>query len=791
MAHSHKKERTVPNARRRIGRVPLASAISAILAGVPVWAADRDGAVLDSVIVTAQKRDEDLQNVPVSIQAMGTERLEELNIGDFNDYAKMLPSVAFQTIGPGFARVYMRGVSSGDNGNHSGSMPSVGMYLDEQPITTIQGALDIHIYDIERVEVLAGPQGTLYGASSQAGTIRIITNKPDASKFEAGYNIEGNTVAHGDQGYAGEGFVNIPLGSMMAVRLVGWAEHEAGYIDNAYGERTYPTSGVTINNVGRAKRDYNDVDTFGARAALKIDLGDSWTVTPTIMGQKQKANGIFASDRAVGDLAVTHFYPESSRDSWTQAALTVEGKISNFDLVYAGAYLKRQVDLNQDYTDYSFFYDADSGANIVDDDGNIINPSQYIKGRDHYNRTSHELRLQSPQDWPLRFVTGLFMQRQVHDIEQRYIIDNIASAISVTGWEDTIWLTQQQRVDRDYAVFGELTFDMGNYVSATLGGRYFEAKNSLKGFFGFSTGVSSQTGEGGCFLQVQFAGAPCINLDKTVEDDGFSPKATVTLKPIDDVMLYATYSKGFRPGGVNRRGTFPPYDADYLTNYELGWKTSWAGDSLRFNGAVFKQDWDDFQFSFTGENGLTNLTNAGGATIIGIESTVEWAATAGLRISAGGSYLKSELTDFFCQQLDASGNPQPRGTCAEVDSAEDGTRLPITPKFKGNLTARYEFNLGSFESHLQGSVVYTGSSRAALLEADRRFLTDLPSSTTVDLSTGVDKNSFAFEVFVNNATDERVEIYRYVECPTQTCGPQPYVVTNKPRTIGVKFGQKF
>ena len=208
-------------------RAPIAAAI---MAAVPrLYAADApadaSGGALQEVIVTAEKRTENLQDVPVSITALSTERLEQLNVQSFNDYVKYLPSVAYESGGPGFAKIYMRGVASGDNANHSGPLPSVGVYLDEQPITTIQGAMDIHIYDIERVEALAGPQGTLYGASSEAGTLRIITNKPDPSGFKAGYDLTGNAV-RGEGGYIAEGFVNIPLSANAAIRLVGWAERD-------------------------------------------------------------------------------------------------------------------------------------------------------------------------------------------------------------------------------------------------------------------------------------------------------------------------------------------------------------------------------------------------------------------------------------------------------------------------------------------------------------------------------------------------------------------------------------
>jgi outer membrane receptor protein involved in Fe transport len=194
----------------------------------------------------------------------------------------------------------MRGVANGSNGNHSGPLPSVGVYLDEQPITTIQGAIDPHIYDIARIEALAGPQGTLYGASSEAGTLRIITNKPDPSAYSAQVRTEVNAIDNGGVGYVVDGYVNIPFSPSTALRVVGWSKTEAGYIDNVYGTRTYPVSGITINNSTAAKKDYNDSDTRGGRAALKIDLDDNWSITPTVMGQSQSTNGIYAFDPLCG-----------------------------------------------------------------------------------------------------------------------------------------------------------------------------------------------------------------------------------------------------------------------------------------------------------------------------------------------------------------------------------------------------------------------------------------------------------------------------------------------------------
>ncbi|MEZ5531697.1 MAG: TonB-dependent receptor [Steroidobacteraceae bacterium] len=775
---------------RDAGRAPMVSAaVLAAIAGTQAQAQSppSTGGTLEEVVVTAQKRAESLQDVPLSIQAIGTTRLEELHVTNFNDYVKFLPSVSFQSIGPGAASVYMRGIASGENSNHSGPQPSVGIYLDEQPITTIQGALDVRIYDIARVEALAGPQGTLYGASSQAGTIRIITNKPDPSGFEAGFDLEGNTVSHGDQGYAAEGFVNIPLGEKMAVRLVGWAARDAGFIDNVYGERTFPSWGGTINNAALVKNNYNDVETYGGRAALKIDLNDSWTVTPQLMGQSQKIGGFFGYDPSIGDLKLTHFTPDYAKDYWMQAALTVEGKIANLDLVYAGAYLKRKYDSQSDYNDYAYFYDVlyGYGAYFYDNDGNIVNPSQYFVGRDHFTKQSHELRLSSSKDNRAYFVAGLFYERQQHDIEQNYRIDDIGTNISVTGWPGTIWLTEQVRVDRDYAAFGELTFNATDKLSLTGGVRFFKSDNSLVGFFGYGAGYSSGTGEAACFSPPTVGGgingAPCTNLDKSVDETGNTIKLNATWRFTEGNLMYATYSEGFRPGGINRRGTLPPYGADYLKNYEIGWKRTSDDNRLRFNGAIFVEDWDDIQFSYLGANGLTEIRNAGRARVKGVEMDFAYAASERMTWSGGAAYIDGELREDYCEDASSPSCPD----------APKGTQLPVTPRFKANLTGRYQFNIGSFNAFAQGAVVHQGNSWSDLRDADRATLGQQGMYTIVDLSVGLGKGRRGLELFIDNAFDERADQLFTTECAISVCGGKPYIYTNRPRTIGLKYNQRF
>ena len=812
MKRSRKKKAALQ--RKILFRAPVASAV--MLALSPAHA--QQATSLEEIIVTAQKRTENLQQVPVSIQALGTEKLEELNVADFDDYVKFLPSVSYQTFGPGFALVYMRGVASGGDGNHSGPLPSVGVYLDEQPITTITGALDLHMYDVARVEALAGPQGTLYGASSQAGTIRIITNKPDPSGFSASYGVEANTIAGGDMGYLGEGYVNVPIGEKAAIRLVGWARKDGGYIDNIAYQRTWPAcadSGLvpvedcTTDSARLAKKDFNEVDTFGARAALRIDLNDNWTVTPTIMGQNMEADGVYGYDQTLGKFKTAHVYPDFTKDKWWQAALTVEGRIANLDVVYAGAYLDRNIESELDYSDYSYFYDVYGSYSLYITDANG-NPTigQYIWADDGFKKVSHELRISTPSDRRLRGVLGLFWQKQTHDILQRYLVDDLNPDYWVTGWDETIWLTQQQRVDRDEAVFGELSFDITDKLTATGGIRFYSFDNTLEGFFGYGDWGWSSTGEAQCDalgLTETYRGAPCKYLDKRTKDSDSIGKLNLTYRFSDDHMVYATWSEGFRPGGINRRGTLPPYAADTLTNYELGWKTTWADGRLRFNGALFQESWDDFQFALLGQNGLTEIKNAAQAEILGVEMDVAWAVTDNFQVSGGVAWIDSELTKPYCGFVDPdTQKPVAQDPCPDFYDRDDdpttdfvdpearkGTRLPVTPEWKANLTLRQEFQLGSWDSYWRASLIYKGDSRADLRDFENSILGDQPGYEVVDFSAGVSRDSYSIELFVNNVFDEDGMLYRYVQCAEAVCGAQPYVVTTPPRTIAVKFSQKF
>jgi iron complex outermembrane recepter protein len=812
--------------------MPLASAILAS-GGAAYAAADTEQATLEEVVVTAQKRSEDLQKVPISLQVLGGEKLEQLQVSGFDDYARLLPSLSFRSYGPGQTQLFFRGISSsnGTVGLHAGFLPSSGLYLDDLPVTTVAGALDIHVYDIARIEALAGPQGTLYGASSLSGTLRIITNKPDPSAFSAGYDVKADKWKHGDGGGAFEGYMNIPLAEHAAIRLVGYFEHTGGYINNVlrqdtfqrYSPNTPPNSvagapdncptnycPVTINNSNVVKKDFNPVDTAGGRAALKVDLNDQWTITPMLLAQHQKTSGDFGYDPHFGDLSVGDYFQGYNKDTWYQSALTVEGKISNWDITYTGGWFDRKVENLVDYSQYSVAYDAQAISNsyaytrFADASGHLLDrPVQYTQNTDKYTKQSHEFRVSSPAENRLRGTAGLFYQRQTDDIRAGFDVPNLPVFYEVAGQKNVYYLSQMDRTDRDYAAFGEATFDITDKLKLTGGIREFWVNNSLYGFFGFNdNGYSSHSGEALCLAEGNpivttpgvYTGGnrPCVNTDKRVVEHGETHKVNLQYQIDPAAMVYVTWSTGFRPGGNNRLPTAGSFDADTLTNFELGWKTDWFDHRLRANGAVFYERWNNVQTAVQGQYGITSIVNAGNAKVEGLESELEWAVNEHLTLSASATgLLRMETTSVFCAP--SSLGVEQKTCTADFVDAYPGTQLPGTPKIKANGAARYAFAVGDYKSYVQATVNHQSSTTYSL-ESTRTYVGDTPSFTTFDLSAGTGLNNWHAEAFIENLFDKRGELGRNSECndlANHYCLINAHVYPAKPMEFGVKFGQKF
>ena len=804
---------------RSISLILAGSAVPAmIVAPAPALAQDDSATALEEIIVTAQKRDQNLQDVAVSMQVLGNEQLENLNIRSFEDFINFLPTVSYTAQGgpggPGFGQVYMRGIASGGDGNHSASMPSVGYYLDEQPVTTINQVLDIHMYDIARIETLAGPQGTLYGQGSQSGTVRIITNKPEMGKSFGGYDVEANATKSGDPGYNLNGFWNAPLGDRAAVRLVAWHKELGGFIDQVPTTMNFPgPQSNSVDNSAFVRDNANEVTTTGLRALLKVDLNDNWSVTPGLMLQNSDHEGYFEHNpEFFGDLENGRLWPASGDDDWYQASLTLDGNIGDIDLVYAGAYLDRQQDYVYDYSDYteywayyqSYYSAADPWCVYYNDAGECAIGTQYVDAQNDFTRQSHELRFQSSGDQRLRWIAGLFFQEQEHSFDLQYTVPDSAVANSVVEGGNVVWQTKQVRIDRDEALFGELAYDFSDSFTGTIGARYFEFDNDLYGFNGF---LEHCTGEyiNGEFVQgdpdnlgpndvIQY---PCFDtriLDDTAKGDDWAFKANLEYNLDDDKLLYVTWSEGFRAGGVNRARVpdIPTYDPDFVTNYEFGWKMLLGDGSVRFNGAIYVIDWDNFQFGFLdfSVSNLTIVQNVGNSTTKGLEWDLTWAVNDNNTLSFSGSYNNAELQTAFWRQDDDR-------IAGEPANAPAGTPMPYVPELQLTGIWRSNFEIRSMPAFFQTAIAHTGDRWNDLDTLNVPARQKMDAYTLVNLSAGVEKDSWAANLYINNLFDERAEID--IEDPgygnqlvlQRPPGHKWTTATNRPMSYGVRFSYRF
>ncbi|MEH3048155.1 TonB-dependent receptor [Sphingomonas adhaesiva] len=410
---------------------------------------------LGDIVVTATRRAESVQAVPISMQALGAEKMEQRQVKGLSDLASLMPSVSFEGIGPGRNTAFFRGIVPA-----GGAYASVGYYLDDIPITGTE-VPDIHVYDLERVEALSGPQGTLYGAGSLAGTIRFITNKPKLNKLEYGYDAEINKYGKGDLGAQYQGYINVPINDMMALRTMGYYRRDGGYIDNTPNKGRFndgrpavyhlgdanPDTTMQVSNAAIARDDYNSINEYGGRAMLLIAPWDGWEITPEITAQRQIARGYFGYDPRVGDLQVHDYNATRNDDRWYQAALSIHGHIGDWDVVSATGFFKRRTKTLNDYTYYTVTYDGfgvgyESYLQFFDNctgtgaaqKCSLIDPTQYYHADWKRNKFTQELRLTTPKDWPFDVTVGGFYQRQANQSNTYYAIRGLDK---ITGYTQT------------------------------------------------------------------------------------------------------------------------------------------------------------------------------------------------------------------------------------------------------------------------------------------------------------------------------------------------------------------
>ena len=816
-------------------------------------------ATVEEIVVTARKRAESLQDVPLSVSALKESDLEDKGINVFEDYLLQLPGVTSGGAGPGTSTIYIRGLASTTPNitvaGVAGLAPNVSFYLDEQPLAQPGRNLDVYAADMSRIEVLSGPQGTLFGASSQAGVVRLITNKPVIGESSSNLEVETRFMPEGDTGSKLEYVSNIPMGENTAMRFVLYRDERGGYIDQVAGTlnaslgarfRTAGTarlngvpvassragfqagadlSGVNLINANAiVKENVNSASYEGFRASLKHEINDNWSALVSYSSQSIESDGVFMADPSLGDLEIQRYSEDSMADDFDNMSVTIDGMIGDLEVVYAGAYTDRESDQSVDYTDYLFvgqylpYYICDGSVTYPGSSapsGTCQAPNQVVLSNTQAETTSHEVRINTPvSDNGVSATFGFFTsETEIAELNffnyegSQYNLNfsGVANAwapnyphtnAQVTGGNSfagyysaagpfsapTIFWNDILRTDEQQGLFGEVTKSLSDELEVTFGARWYDVKVDFEGsanasFYNFS---GTENACCGANLSQKFGpGNAAGNPDKAVSD-GTIVKATAKWTPSDDVMYYVTYSEGFRPGLLNRKGgsvnkagtyTVPNVvDSDTVTNYEFGWKTVLRDGTLRFNGSAFFVDIEGLQTTIFDPN-ITNLffsDNAADGEITGVEGDFTYyTTTEGLTLSGAFSMINSEITKKL----------------VPTDDVVVGDDLSFAPGYQANLNARYEWALsGGNMAHVMGQVMFTDDSFSDVIAINRAVN---EGYSKLDIRAGISNDDYTAEIYVDNLTDERGEINNNFVFDRERVS---YI---RPTTIGLRYKKNF
>ncbi len=781
----------------------LSHAISALT--VSAITATSAHAQLEEVVVTATKRSESAQDIPITIQALGEDTLEDLGIGNFKDYIKNLAGVTSGGRGPGRNEIFIRGVSTGKGGlkiaGAVGLEPTVALYLDEAPISMGGRNIDPYMTDMNRVEVLPGPQGTLYGASSQAGTVRLITNKPEFNEFSAGFDGAISETSGADGSNAMEAFANIPLiDDTLAARIALYNVKEGGYINNirstwqiplsnpGFGG-TVPDSRAVTRNDNLVEDNFNDATYQGYRIGLRWAANENWDVLLQHTSQTIETEGVWDYDPELGDLNSRSFQPDYADDEFDLTTWTATGRVGSLDVIYTGSYLDRLVEGISDYSGY-----AQAGPFIP---YYICTYPGYAECGEaaffldqYYNteRTTHEFRVSTDADARVRALVGVFADdtENVERGDWNYpatvgvgFVPNAPIAGATSSNPNTrppgvAFFNDFTRTKKEFSFFGEIYYDLTDDITATVGARRYDIEIGLKG----SSNFANRDYGFGDFDWGR-------NIDEILKDASPADLSDTILKfnlqwnVSDTSMVYGTWSEGYRPGGFNRNGgssanpegPFVPdfYESDEVTNLEFGWKTSLLDDTLRFNGAVYRIEWEAMQIGVL-DFDISNLVfidNVSDAEITGLEIDSVWLASENLTLFANVSFNDSELTKV------------PENI---VGLRQPGSSLALAPELQYVLRARYDWEVsGGANMFAQVVHQYTDDQISAIVTgADF----EMDSYRTWDASLGYERDNWSVTLFGENLTDELADLFISNEDDIIKTTP------NRPRTIGLRLSYR-
>lgn len=781
------------------------SPVSTALAQDQDQSDDHAPGALEEIIVTATHRPVEMQDVPQSIQAFSTVDIEKNNFSSLSDVSNAIPSLNVVAEQPGRSSVVFRGISTGTQEFYTDSQ--VAIYFDETALTFNSQQLWPAMVDIERVESLPGPQGTLFGSASQSGTLRIISNKPNHDGFSAQVFAEYLSTDGGDSSHQLNGWVNLPLvEDTMSMRLVVYQRDEGGWIDNVYGETFVPVDPSFISASDNAHVVENDQNTYnlkGARASILWDISEDWSVTLATLQEKGLTTGHWSWDPYLGDHKVTRFFDDYREDDWALHSLVIEGDLGFAKLTASTSYLDREIVYEWDNANYEQFKDSAYGYYAMYNTdytyGTIFNDQ-------HQDRLSQEIRLTSQSDSKVQWMIGGFYE-EIYD-EWFYGANN-PDLQNTTAWYYANYLAYYynyygynvdypfvkhnigysdilKRTVEQTAFFGEVSVDFTDQFSMTFGGRYFKYDRDEFAQIQFIHGIPPYDPATGTYDWDNFGVQP-----KAASDSDSIFKVSATYHWDDDKMIYALFSQGFRLGGENSvratlQGRIPlVYKPDTLDNYEIGIKTDWADGKLRVNLTTFRMEFDDYQFNSYDEDDpwwVRGIVNGGSVHQTGTEVAVTWQASDNLTVNASHYSGKSRNQTAF--------------TFPNGDTMGVGDELANAPKSKLRFGLDYVVPQPVFGGEMYFHLDYSKQEEAwnsisgsiNKLEQSR-----IPGSNMSNLYIGLNMpNDWSVTLVAYNVTDELWVNTRGNFNPAQSeqfGDPRWRGITSsqRPRTIGLNF----